>query len=194
MKNILTVEELQDYNMEKIKFFKYMIIILVILNVVTISFVWIQRYSPTTEQRPRPQKEDPGVVLGQYLGFTKEQQHQFDSLRTYHHSCMVIYEDSLRKFKEQLYRDLLEGDTADAQLLSAKIGEFHKFIEIVTFDHFHKVRMLCNSMQLKMYDPMLHRAITETKGARKGPPHRENQRERPRHGENQEDRGPPVKN
>jgi protein CpxP len=147
--------------MEKTRTLTFLIIAMMILNAAVLGFIWLERPSHPSTRRS-PVENDPGVVLAQYLGFSPQQKQRFDSLRSGHHELVVLYSDSLKSLKEGLYHRLMENDSAGAVPVIQAIGNLHQSIEWVTFDHFSRVRLLCLPEQRTLYDPMLHRAITES--------------------------------
>lgn len=145
--------------MEKAKILTILVVVMMALNAASLGFMWFECSSHTTREYA-PQK-DPGAVLAQYLDFSHDQKVQFDSLRNEHHGRMVVYEDSLKYLKERLSDLLLSADTLGTQIIFSSMGIIYQQIAQVTFDHFFKVREMCTPAQRKLYDPMLHRAITE---------------------------------
>ncbi len=151
--------------MEKTKLLTGFVIVLIAVNAATLAFIWLQR--PAQPQGRRPER-DPGEVLSQQLGFSREQKLAFDTLRARHHSQMMALGDSLKSMKEALFQSILSGDTLRARAIIFSIGTVHQQVELVTFDHFSGVRRLLTPEQRVKYDGMLHRAITEGPGQPKG--------------------------
>jgi periplasmic protein CpxP/Spy len=145
--------------MDKTKVLIAVIIALLVLNSATLVFLWMQR--PPRPASGNLQARDPGQVLSQQLGFSREQQLRFDTLRTAHHGQMVVYGDSLKRLKDSLFTLLLRRDSVNAASLFAAIGSVHQKVEQVTFDHFQQVRSLCTPEQRQKYDRMLYNALTD---------------------------------
>ncbi|HTY08908.1 MAG TPA: hypothetical protein VMF29_07065 [Candidatus Edwardsbacteria bacterium] len=146
--------------MDKTKILIAIVVALLVLNSATLVFLWLQ-HPPRATIGPR-QPRDPGAVLSQELGFTQQQQQQFDVLREAHHARMVVLGDSLKHLKDSLYTLLLSRDSIQAKALCTAIGGVQQQIEQVTYDHFRQVRSLLTPEQRQKYDPMLRNAIAGT--------------------------------
>jgi len=145
--------------MDKIKYLTILVIILAVLNAATLAFIWLQR--PAGAGPQKGSGEDPAVLLARQLGFSQQQQQQFEELRALHQIQMKIWGDSLKTLKERQYSLLISHDPVGAGAVIQAIGEVHRQIEQVTFDHFSRALQLCTPQQRQQYEKMLYRAITD---------------------------------
>jgi protein CpxP len=135
------------------------VVALLALNSATLVFIWLQR--PPRAALDNRQARDPGEVLSRHLGFSQEQQQQFETLRTAHHDKMITYGDSLKGLKDSLFTLLLNRDSVHAGQLFSDIGILHQKVERVTFDHFQQVRSICTDEQRQKYDLMIKNAYLD---------------------------------
>lgn len=137
--------------MENTKFLKAIIIILLLINVSTIAFMWMNR--------PHP-KDVIGGFFAKELQFTEAQQKQFDALKEEHHNQV----ESLReenKAKHDAYFELLQNPTIDSAEVNKLAGEISKIKEkeeLATFYHFQKVRAICDEKQKAKFDKVINEA------------------------------------
>jgi protein CpxP len=152
--------------MEKSKFLMIVVIFLLVLNVGTLSFMLITRGGPP---HGHPHGNGPADFIIKELGFDDQQQAAFNDLKSEHRQQMTMIEDSLRKQRELLPELIVSGDRAKADSLATIIGNGQKKIEMYTFDHFVKVRALCNEEQKKKFKEIIGE-ILQMMGPRKGGP------------------------
>ncbi len=143
--------------MDKTKVLITIVIVLLVLNSATLVFLWLQH--PPMAIIGQRTARDPGEVLSRELGFSQQQQQQFNVLRDAHHAQMVVYGDSLKHLKDSLFVLLLNRDSIHAKSLFPAIGGVHQMIEQVTYDHFQQVRSMLTPEQRQKYDPMLRNAV-----------------------------------
>jgi protein CpxP len=136
---------------DKSRILVIMITLLVILNLATLSFLWINR-SPHPERRGG---DAPAQYLIEQVGLTPDQQAAYRVLIRDHQGRMHSIHDSIRFHKIQLFRNLQGIDSTAAKVESATIGRFQETLEMNTFNHFLKVRALCSPVQAIKFDKVI---------------------------------------
>jgi protein CpxP len=147
-------------NMDNSKFLKIIIAILVLLNIGTQTFIWTSHHHgmPPPHQMGRG---DAGRFLVHELKMTDEQQKQFEELRNEHHNKVEDIRERGRTLHEHFF-DLLQNPSTDAsnvQQAADSIAANQKQIELVTFEHFRKVRAICTPEQQKRFDEVIDEAL-----------------------------------
>jgi hypothetical protein len=144
--------------MENAKFLKLVILILLFINIGTLSFLWMNR--PPRENGPRR-----GGEIGEYLmhelKFTPDQRKQFEQLRDEHRNSVKEIKDTHENLREKLFDSMgtLPTDTSNILLLADSISLLQKQIEISTFYHFQKVRLICSPDQQKEFDQVIKEGL-----------------------------------
>jgi protein CpxP len=159
--------------MNNSKFLKIVILLLLLVNISTLTFMWLHR----------PQKNDAvGDFFTKELQFTSKQKEQFEVLKQEHRSQV----EALRaenKEKHDAYFELLKNptiDSASVKKAAAAIVKIEEQKELALFYHFQKVRAICNASQQQKFDEIINEA------ARMMAPKSRGGEERPKPGE-----GPP---
>ena len=158
--------------MKQNKLIYWLVLLLVILNIGTLSFLWLG--GPHHPPRDRP--NGPGGLadfIKTELDFNSEQQMQFDSLVTMHRSEMRSIKDSIEYLKKEWYNQLKSGfDSASHESTLQKISFFEKKINIVIFNHLMSVKRICTVDQSIRFDHLIDDIIDKIGGF--GPKRNEN--------------------
>jgi protein CpxP len=140
--------------MDQSKFLKVVIIILLVINIGTLAIMWLQR------PHPAGSKGEIAEYLTRELNFNETQKRQFEDLRNEHHDAMetVLMKD--RKMHDA-YFDMLQspGDSANISAMADSLAANRKQIELITFNHFKKVREICDEQQKKKFDDVINNAL-----------------------------------
>jgi Spy/CpxP family protein refolding chaperone len=143
--------------MESSKFLKIVIVILLIINIATLGFIYLQR--PPHGFPPPP--IDAGQYIAHELNFTGEQEEQFNILREENKSVIEELRKASKDFHDHFF-DLLKTHPSDSLLvlqMADSIVLNQKQIELATFSHFQKVRALCTPEQQKKFDEIIKDAL-----------------------------------
>ncbi len=144
--------------MDNHKFFKIVILILLLINIATLAFIW------TSSQRPQnfpPRPPDVGEFLTQKLQLTEKQQKQFETLKHAHHEKVEILREKSKNLHDDFFELLKqpEIDTTTINLAADAIINNQKALELVTFYHFKEVRAICSPTQQKKFDEVIREAL-----------------------------------
>ncbi|GAB5419295.1 MAG: hypothetical protein Crog4KO_27240 [Crocinitomicaceae bacterium] len=135
--------------MKSLKFYKILSITLVILNLITIGFIYFNR-----PPGPPPRGE---ARLANDIGLTGESKKKVDALEIQHHK------DKRKLVKEnfQLQRKLY-GQLSDSEKSQAILTEIHANrteMDRMTFEFFSDVAELCNEEQRKNLDNIIDKGL-----------------------------------
>lgn len=142
--------------MEQTKFLKVIIFILLVINIGTITFMWINR-----PPHHFPPHRELGDFLMKELDFSLEQRKQFDKLRDEHRALAAPWRRRNVELHEEFYA-MVSHEPVDSILinqLSDSIADVQKKIEVSMFYHFQKVRTLCNKEQEEKFNEVIRGAI-----------------------------------
>lgn len=135
--------------MKTTRFYKFIIALLVVMNISTLLFLWLR--SPEQHRPPKP------GMLSKRLELTGDSQAKVDILEKEHHQekrKLIRLDISLR---EELYDNI--GKEGDQQLLLDQIDSNAREIEQMTFAFFDSVATYCNDTQRKQLRNMVHNAF-----------------------------------
>lgn len=137
--------------MNTTKFLKIIIALLLLINISTVAFMWFIK----PERR-----DDIGGFFNKELHFTKQQQQQFETLRDEHRKDRESLKEANKKAHDN-YFNLLKNQTVDSVAIKNDIAEILKIKqkeELLTFNHFRKVRAICDDNQKKKFDEIINQA------------------------------------
>jgi hypothetical protein len=139
------------------KFYKIVIMLLVILNIGTLAFMWFNK-------PPHPPKPGEHKIATE-LGLTGEVKTKIDKLETDHHAKKkkLVHKDM--DLHKKLYDEIgKEGDGSD---ILEEIAANKEEIEKMTFNYFDEIATYCNESQQEELRKMVHFAF---ENLRPGPP------------------------
>jgi Spy/CpxP family protein refolding chaperone len=152
--------------MESVKIWRWLVGILALLNIILMVSICKK---PQYPHPPMPEG-GPAKMIIEELRLNPEQIKAFEKLKDEHHSAIVDLQKKGRELRDGLF-DLLkqeQTDSSEVKRRMSEIGENQVAIEKVTFDHFQKVRQLCDAEQKKRFDAMINDVLHRMAG-----PHRE---------------------
>jgi hypothetical protein len=143
---------------KRIKAYQYIIAVLIVLNVLMISWQWLG----PSKHPPRP--ED---ILKKELRLTDSQMESYRKLIKEHRAIA----DPIEKDIADLRKQLLNYDVTDSdkQTIANVVGKKQAEFEMSLFEHFKKVRTLCNEEQQRKFDDVLLRALAAGRPPRPKP-------------------------
>ena len=96
-------------------------------------------------------------MLQKEVGFNEEQTAKYKEMKEKQRGKIRPMYDEMRKVKDSLFRLLSYPETNDSVLnrMADVIAQKQKAIDIETFNHFKRVRLLCTPDQLPKYDTMV---------------------------------------
>ncbi len=137
--------------MNNSKFLKIVIVLLLLINLSTISFMWLHR---------PPKKDAVGDFFSKELQFTAKQREQFEALKREHHEAKEALQE-MDKEKHDAYLELLKNPSVDSVTVrnaAAEILKIKEKEELAMFYHFKKVRAICDEKQKQLFDKIIKEA------------------------------------
>jgi protein CpxP len=147
------------------KVFLSIIGILLIANIVMLSFFIMKRDSGKPERRP-DRKAMIADFLKKEIGFTQAQLQQYDTLSDKHREGIKKMFDSLRSAKDNQFRQLTSGNFSDSVMNSVadQSASSQKIMELQMFSHLKSIRMLCTPDQLPKFDSLFVKVLNRRGG------------------------------
>jgi hypothetical protein len=127
------------------------IILLVLLNISTLTMIWIHR-PPRPELSPiQLRKFIPDFVVNE-LKLDEKQAKAFETAEKNQKIKINVQTDSLRYYKKELFSQCFDNptDTVKINGICNKIGEIAIKIDILTFNHINELKSICNEEQQKI--------------------------------------------
>lgn len=157
-------------HLSKNKLLTWLVVLLLVANVATITMVWLDK----NRQNVRP-KGAPAEFLIKSLNLDSKQQAQLDVLRKAHRSAVQPLRNLVKESKDAFFDLLKESNISDSvkQLAAKKISVLTEEIDLVTFNHFLKVRAICRPDQQLKFDAIIDEVINmmvQQQGGQIGPP------------------------
>lgn len=141
------------------KFKNILIILLIIVNIISLSIIWIQNSEnrgevPDGEKQGKPESVS---LMKEVLKLNEDQTKQLEKLRTDRLEQSRLFNDSLSMLKRELAEELFKSK-ANQDLVNEKtkmIGELQSKIELVRYSHFNELLAICTPEQKEKLKPII---------------------------------------
>ena len=145
--------------MNELRFYKGIIIILVVMNLGTLAFLWFGRPRPEPIRNRVPATE----FLIHELTLSPIQQDKFGDLRDEQRQKLQLLQEQDRKLHNLFFDALFDPapDTAAARGLADSIARTRQQMEMVTFEHFLKLRQLLTEEQKVKFHRVFRQALDQ---------------------------------
>lgn len=140
----------------KNKILTWLVVLLLAANVVTIAFFWLNKKEQAVQH-----KGTPADFLIKELALDAKQQEQLQVLVKEHRRAAEQLRRKTRDAKEAFFELLGQQNITDstkqaaAKMASASMVE----LDLLTLDHFQKVRALCRPDQQKKFDEIIQEVV-----------------------------------
>ena len=152
-------------NLLNSKIVSWLIALLVVANITTLAFFWIGHFKNQKENSPKE-------FLSKNLNFSKSQKNAYFILAKEHNESAKIIRDQIKNDKESLFQ-LLKSDTFNDSVRNdkaLKVSMSIQALDILTFEHFRKVRAICTEEQKPPFDELIQKMVNAVNQIQKGPP------------------------
>lgn len=123
------------------------IIVLIVLNMISLSFIWNGRSHHEGDHPPKVEK-----FLGKRLNLSEEQVSFFKKSRKEHFEKTSNLMSEIASLRSKLVQQI-EIEASDSLLNS--IASKYKELEKLNHEHFRRLRSICNDQQKVKFDSML---------------------------------------
>lgn len=152
--------------MNKQRILTIAVVILVIMNIATLSFIWISE-NPEHQHRKKKKRPDVERYLTRKLNLSAEQAEAFKIARGKHFEHTDDLMRSLRDDRQMLSQMLSNSDTTEQNELMLAIAEKNAKLEKLNFIHLQNLRGICTAEQKQKFDSVIFKVIDKGAGYRK---------------------------
>jgi periplasmic protein CpxP/Spy len=140
-------------NSSKNNILTLLVVLLLIANIASIAIFWLGKGKPPNGRHAG----SPASFLIKALQFDSIQQQKFSVLRQEHHDSAEKIREEIKDGKKRFF-DLLKttnlSDTA-IQTAAKVISIRSEKLDLLTFNHFQKVRAICSPAQQQKFDDII---------------------------------------
>lgn len=145
--------------MNTLKFYKILVVILVVLNIATLATIWLGRL-----REPRfPHRVIQGEPLLREMKLSPQQRTEFREQRQFHVQQLQEIQSHERELHERFF-DLVFSEKPDsnrAKVMIDSILQLRKEMEMMTFRHFQTLKGLLNPQQMELFRKNFNRHFNE---------------------------------
>lgn len=139
--------------MNKTRLLSIGIIILLVINIASLSFLWFGRmHRPPFPPAPNGGAQGPKMIIIQRLNLDATQQADYEDLIREHQEKLADLDQQIRETKNQLYSSLAQEDSTELKDLEKRLGDLQTEVEQTHVQHFLAIKKLCRPDQLKDYN------------------------------------------
>ena len=144
----LFLKTINSIKMDKNKFLKYLVLVLFLLNVLTISSLFFFKINENDRKINHPK---PDKIIIDKLNFDYVQQQQYRKLIIWHRSRISNFESQIKGNKELLYFELSNRNVNlnKKDSLINNLSLIQKDIENTHFKHFEDIKKICKPNQIQ---------------------------------------------
>lgn len=134
------------------KFYKIVIVLLVVINISSLAFMWFGR-------PPHPPPPPGEKHLSEMIGLTGDAATKVDAIEEEHHKAKHELVDKDMELHKKMYE--LIGSDEDSKTVLSEINANKEEIEKMTFDFFDEVAEHCNADQKEKLREFVHTAFDQ---------------------------------
>lgn len=153
---------------------KILIAVLLISNITALGALWALHHN-CGGGRP-PVGNAPGgktgiELLAEDLNFSPEQVKQLKELREAHFKKAKVLEQTMQETRRALHQLIKDPDVTQETIdsMATAIGNAHRDMEMLVFQHFMDIKGICTEAQQKQFDETLDKILRQM-GPPQGPP------------------------
>ncbi len=135
--------------LSKQKLTNLLIIVLVIINILSLSFIWYKEMHRPQLPPPQPDRENVGRFIKDQLNLSDEQKGKFDMYMKEHAEVTQRMNDEIGGLKKEILIEAFNAnpDSSKVTTFSEKIGKIQSDYEKFLYEHFRKLGTVCNPEQ-----------------------------------------------
>jgi len=143
--------------MNNSRFYKVVIVILVVLNIGTLTFLWFGHRRSGQD----PERGQASKFLIRELQLTPGQQDEFGDLRDLHQKRLLELQERDRVLHDRFFEAIFlpVPDTLAATKIADSIADIRRQMEMLTFEHFNELRQLLTQKQIQKFHQIFRQAL-----------------------------------
>jgi Spy/CpxP family protein refolding chaperone len=141
----------------------WLIGLLILANIATLTFFWIGHLKNQRDNSPKN-------FLAKSLHFSESQKNAYFELAKNHNENANKIREQIKIDKENLFQLLKNDQIVDSVKNNAalKISLSLQALDMLTFEHFKKVRALCTEEQKPKFDELIQKMVNSVNNPQKG--------------------------
>jgi hypothetical protein len=141
----------------------WLIGLLILANIATLTFFWIGHLKNQRDNSPKN-------FLAKSLHFSVSQKNAYFELAKNHNENANKIREQIKIDKENLFQLLKTDQIVDSVKNNAalKISLSLQALDMLTFEHFKKVRALCTEEQKPKFDELIQKMVNSVNNPQKG--------------------------
>ena len=146
----------------KNKVLTWLVVLLLVANAASITMFWMGKTKQTEQIKQTEQpKGKPQDFLVKELKLDANQQVQLEILAKEHREAVNELREKVKDAKEFFFNLLKRQNPSDSVKKTAAIAisSITEQIDLLTLNHFQKVRALCNADQQKKFDEIIQQVV-----------------------------------
>ena len=145
----------------------WLVVILILANLAVITLFWMAHH-----RRQQRAVGTPQEFLVKQLGLNEKQQQQLHQLASEHHMQSEKIRGKIKDARDHFFDLLKQSNVTDSAKLeaAAPVADNLKQLDLLTFEHFRQVRMLCTPDQQKKFDEIINEVLQMIGGPPPGGP------------------------
>lgn len=139
------------------------VIILLVANLALVYFIMTGRKGNDR----REGRKDPMEMMMKELKMTEKQQADFKAMKDEHFKNVRPYFDTMRQTKSRFFSLMKDSTVSDSAIEAGEllVLEQQRKMDMMTFNHFRKVRSLFTAEQLPKYDSLINKMMDRRRGS-----------------------------
>ena len=149
----------------KNKITSWIIAILIIANIATLLYFWVGHFRNQKMNSPRE-------FLAKKLNFSDNQKSIYFNLAKEHNQSANKIRAQIKIDKDNFFK-LLQSDQISDSVRNneaLKVSLSIQSLDILTFEHFKKVRAICSEEQKLKFDELIQKMVNSVNSPQQGPP------------------------
>lgn len=141
----------------KNKLLSWLVILLLVANAATITMFWLGKKHP-----PLPPKGTPNEFLIKELKLDAKQQEQLAVLVKAHRQAAEPLRKKIKEAKDSFFDLLQQSSVTDStrKVAAMAASAISEELDLLTLDHFQKIRALCTPEQQRKFDSIIHQVTS----------------------------------
>lgn len=134
--------------MTKTRLLSILVIIMVVLNLIAISLLFLGRPG----HGPHHRHSDIKRLISERLELSEEQTIAYNALIQEHRKAISALDDEMMAARNVLYSQLAKNETSAVDSQLVVIGQIQSKIESIHYQHFADIKALCSEEQLSAFN------------------------------------------
>ena len=142
----------------KNKLLVWLVVLLLVANAATIAMFWLNK-KPNQPAKPN---NAPKEFLIKELKLNTKQQEQLEVLVKEHRAAAQQLRRKTKEAKESLFDLLKQANVTDSakQTAAKAVSAITEELDLLTLNHFQKIRSLCTPEQQTKFDEIIHQVTS----------------------------------